>query len=180
MYLSNCSKSTVDEDDLEDGEIPSDEDDDTPMPEPPKVEPEPAKSSKLSEQRSKGSDSKFKGSSNNSNKKTSQSNHDRGSKFKPSEDWAGDVEKQLKAALEEDKNNKSQDKSNKNHKNNKRDKNRKRFRDDKEDEKGNKDDRNKVGSYFVRFGFLKLEEKEIRNHVGFKYFSEEKTQRCGE
>lgn len=115
---------------MEDGEIPSDEDDepviraanDTPEAAKPTPKPEPAKN--------KNFDAKF-----NKNKKaqTAQAKHDRFLKYKtPTEDWAGDVEKAIKAAMEED-GGKNQESKTKN-KNN-RNKIRKRMRDEREEDR---------------------------------------------
>lgn len=117
--------------DLEDGEIPSDEDDepviratnDAPAE---AVKPTPKPETK------KNFDAKF-----NKNKKPQAAQaggkHDRFSKYKgPTEDWAGDVEKAIKAAMEEDgmKNPESKPK-NKNNRN----KARKRVRDEREEDR---------------------------------------------
>lgn len=118
--------------DLEDGEIPSDEDDepvaqaanDAPEVAKPTPKPEPAKN--------KNFDAKF-----NKNKKPqaaqAASKHDRFLKYKgPTEDWAGDVEKAIKAAMEED-GGKNQESKGKN-KNN-RNKARKRIRDERDEDR---------------------------------------------
>lgn len=94
MFSSN-------DNDLEDGEIPSDEDDepviratnDAPEAAKPIPKPVPAKN--------KNFDAKF----NKNKKQNAQATgkHDRFLKYKgPTEDWAGDVEKAIKAAMEED------------------------------------------------------------------------------
>lgn len=120
--------------DLEDGEIPSDEDDEPviratndapPEAAKPIPKPEPAKN--------KNFDAKF-----NKNKKLQAAQaagkHERFLKYKgPTEDWAGDVEKAIKAAMEED-GSKSQEPKTKN-KNN-RNKVRKRMRDEREEDRG--------------------------------------------
>lgn len=118
--------------DLEDGEIPSDEDDepviraanDAPEVVKPAPKPDTAKN--------KNFDAKF-----NKNKKPQAAQaggkHDRFMKYKgPTEDWAGDVEKAIKAAMEEDAG-KSQEIKTKN-KNN-RNKVRKRVRDEREEDR---------------------------------------------
>lgn len=118
--------------DLEDGEIPSDEDDepviraanDAPEIVKPTPKPDTAKN--------KNFDAKF-----NKNKKLQAAQaagkHDRFLKYKgPTEDWAGDVEKAIKAAMEE-VGGKSQEPKPKN-KNN-RNKLRKRMRDEREEER---------------------------------------------
>lgn len=121
--------------DLEDGEIPSDEDDE-PVTRAAEVVPEVAKPTPKPEPtKNKNFDAKF-----NKNKKpqTAQaaSKHDRFLKYKgPTEDWAGDVEKAIKAAMEED-GAKNQEPKPKN-KNN-RNKIRKRVRDEREEDR-NKD-----------------------------------------
>jgi len=130
LFFLMCSSN---DNDLEDGEIPSDEDDepviraanDAPEIVKPTPKPDTAKN--------KNFDAKFK------NKKSQGSQaagkHDRFLKYKgPTEDWAGDVEKAIKAAMEED--GKSQESKAKN-KNN-RNKARKRARDEREEER-NKD-----------------------------------------
>ncbi|CAK9808243.1 Protein suppressor of sable [Anthophora quadrimaculata] len=124
--------------DLEDGEIPSDEDDE---PMPPPVNDDVNKNvSKTDISKSRTFDSKF-----NKNKKSSvqgSSKHDRFLKYKsPTEDWAGDVEKAIRAALEEDgaRNQDSKSKS----KNN-RNKSRKRIRDEREDDRNKDQKRRKV------------------------------------
>ncbi|XP_043790615.1 uncharacterized protein LOC122713872 isoform X1 [Apis laboriosa] len=124
--------------DLEDGEIPSDEDDE---PVPPPVNNDNNKnSSKTDASKSKTFDSKF-----NKSKKSSvqgSSKHDRFLKYKsPTEDWAGDVEKAIRAALEEDsarnQDSKSKSKSNRN-------KSRKRIRDEREEDRNKDQKRRKV------------------------------------
>ncbi|XP_076240781.1 suppressor of sable isoform X2 [Calliopsis andreniformis] len=124
--------------DLEDGEIPSDEDDE---PVPPPVADDTAKNaSKSDTQKTKTFDSKL-----SKNKKPSvqgSSKHDRFLKYKsPTEDWAGDVEKAIRAALEEDgarnQDSKSKSKSNRN-------RSRKRLRDEREEERNKEQKRRKV------------------------------------
>ncbi|XP_015174026.1 PREDICTED: protein suppressor of sable isoform X1 [Polistes dominula] len=144
--------------DLEDGEIPSDEDDE-PVTSAQTEIVEPAKSSsKQDASKNKNFDSKF-----NKNKKTtiqgSNTKHERYSKYKnPSDDWAGDVEKAIRAALEEDGGRNSDSKS---RSKTSRNKSRKRARDERDedrskdqkkrklsdDENGNEDDDEMV---FVR------------------------------
>ncbi|XP_012268635.2 protein suppressor of sable [Athalia rosae] len=133
-------ESTNDED-LEDGEIPSDEDDEpVPTAATPKPASEPAKPTAKQElPKNKTFDSKF-----NKNKKPPAqvgSKLDRFSKFKnPSEDWAGDVEKAIRAALEEDKvkstENKSKGKTTRN-------KSRKRSREDRDEDRPKEQKRRK-------------------------------------
>ncbi|XP_050593538.1 protein suppressor of sable isoform X1 [Bombus affinis] len=127
-----------DDNDLEDGEIPSDEDDE---PLPPPVNNDANKSaSKTDVPKTKAFDTKF-----NKNKKSNvqgSSKHDRFLKYKnPSEDWAGDVEKAIRAALEVDgtRNQDSKSKS----KNN-RNKSRKRIRDEREEDRNKDQKRRKV------------------------------------
>lgn len=130
---------STNDDDLEDGEIPSDEDDE-PTPPPPPPPPPPVNddttknSSKTDTSKNKNFDSKF-----SKNKKSSvqgSSKHDRFLKYKsPTEDWAGDVEKAIRAALEEDSS-RSQDSKSKSK--NTRSKSRKRIRDEREEDR-NKD-----------------------------------------
>ncbi|XP_017753904.1 PREDICTED: uncharacterized protein LOC108546365 isoform X2 [Eufriesea mexicana] len=124
--------------DLEDGEIPSDEDDE---PVPPPINNDANKNTlKTDIPKNKAFDSKF-----NKNKKSSvqgSSKHDRFLKYKsPTEDWAGDVEKAIRAALEEDgaRNQDSKSKS----KNN-RNKSRKRIRDEREEDRNKDQKRRKV------------------------------------
>lgn len=120
MYSSN-------DNDLEDGEIPSDEDDEPVVPA--TNDAEAAKPTLKSDSaKNKNFDAKF-----NKNKKqqSTQSTGKHYLKYKsPTEDWAGDVEKAIKAAMEED-GGKNQESKTKN-KNN-RNKVRKRVRDEKED-----------------------------------------------
>lgn len=119
--------------DLEDGEIPSDEDDE-PVIRAASDAPDAAKSTpKPDTAKNKNFDGKF-----NKNKKSqvaqAAGKHDRFLKYKgPTEDWAGDVEKAIKAAMEED-GGKSQETKPKN-KNN-RNKVRKRVRDEREEDRG--------------------------------------------
>lgn len=120
--------------DLEDGEIPSDEDDEpiicATIEAPVEVAKPPPKPDTA---KNKNFDAKF-----NKNKKSQAAQaagkHDRFLKYKgPTEDWAGDVEKAIKAAMEEDggKSQESKPKS----KNN-RNKVRKRMRDEREEDRG--------------------------------------------
>ncbi|XP_076630916.1 suppressor of sable [Colletes latitarsis] len=124
--------------DLEDGEIPSDEDDE-PVP-PPVIDDTVKNASKADTSKNKTFDSKF-----SKNKKPSVqggSKHDRFLKYKsPTEDWAGDVEKAIRAALEED-GARNQDSKSKN-KNN-RNKSRKRLRDEREEDRSKDQKRRKV------------------------------------
>lgn len=119
--------------DLEDGEIPSDEDDE-PVVRATNDAPEVAKPTpKPDSAKNKNFDAKF-----NKNKKPQAAQaagkHDRFLKYKgPTEDWAGDVEKAIKAAMEED-GGKNQEPKPKN-KNN-RNKLRKRVRDEREEDRG--------------------------------------------
>lgn len=129
---------------MEDGEIPSDEDD----------EPTSHTANNTSEgskpipksdtAKNKSFDSKF-----NKNKKQQSAQatgkHDRFLKYKaPTEDWAGDVEKAIKAAMEEDGGRTQEIKAkNKNNRN----KARKRIRDEREEDR-NKDQ--KVRAYNER------------------------------
>lgn len=119
--------------DLEDGEIPSDEDDE-PVTHIANSAPEAAKPvSKPDIGKIKAFEPKF-----NKNKKQQQQlaqggKHDRFLKYKgPTEDWAGDVEKAIKAAMEED-GGRNQEVKTKN-KNN-RNKARKRMRDEREEDR---------------------------------------------
>ncbi|XP_015124298.1 uncharacterized protein LOC107046236 isoform X2 [Diachasma alloeum] len=123
--------------DLEDGEIPSDEDDE-PIPVPVKT-PDPSTILKFESHREKNTESKSSKSkgkssaSNTSGSGTGGSKSDRFTKYKnPSEDWAGDVEKAIKAAL--DGENKKEEKS-KGKNSSSRSKNRKRSRDEKEEDR---------------------------------------------
>lgn len=141
---------------MEDGEIPSDEDDEpTPPPPAPKPVAEPAKPAPKPESpKHKSFDSKFSKSKKQSGSSSgSGSKQERFNKYKnPSEDWAGDVEKAIRAVLEEQvrpkgqENNKSKCKSN-------RSKNRKRAREEKEEERS-KDQ--KVSSSKVQKKILQL------------------------
>lgn len=123
--------------DLEDGEIPSDEDDE-PVIRAANDAPEVAKPApKPDSAKNKNFDAKF-----NKNKKPQAAQaagkHDRFLKYKsPTEDWAGDVEKAIKAAMEEDGGKNQEPKVNKN-KNN-RNKVRKRARDEREEIERGKD-----------------------------------------
>lgn len=117
--------------DLEDGEIPSDEDDEAIVPAA-NVASEAAKPTPKSDSSTnKNFDAKF-----NKNKKQ-QPTQAAGKHFlkykNPTEDWAGDVEKAIKAAMEEDGGGKNQESKSKN-KNN-RNKVRKRVRDEKEEDR---------------------------------------------
>lgn len=118
---------------MEDGEIPSDEDDE-PVTHIANNAPEAAKPiSKPDIVKNKVFEPKF-----NKNKKQQQlaqgGKHDRFLKYKsPTEDWAGDVEKAIKAAMEED-GGRNQEVKTKN-KNN-RNKTRKRIRDEREEDRG--------------------------------------------
>lgn len=122
--------------DLEDGEIPSDEDDE-PVTHTANNAPEAAKPvPKPDLVKTKTFEPKF-----NKNKKQQQQlaqtagKHDRFLKYKgPSEDWAGDVEKAIKAAMEDDGGGRNQEIKVKN-KNN-RNKTRKRIRDEREEDRG--------------------------------------------
>ncbi|XP_012141723.2 suppressor of sable isoform X2 [Megachile rotundata] len=129
---------STNDDDLEDGEIPSDEDDE-PVP-PPATDDATKNASKTDISKPKTFDSKF-----NKNKKSSvqgSSKHDRFLKYKsPTEDWAGDVEKAIKAHLEED-NSRNQDAKSKS-KNN-RSKSRKRTREEREEDRNKDQKRRKV------------------------------------
>ncbi|XP_043665907.1 protein suppressor of sable isoform X4 [Vespula pensylvanica] len=127
--------------DLEDGEIPSDEDDE-PVTRPQieiteSVKPSP----KQDVSKNKNFDSKF-----NKNKKQpiqgTTAKHDRYLKYKsPTEDWAGDVEKAIRAALEEDgsrnTDSKSKNKTNRN-------KSRKRVRDERDEDRSKDQKKRKV------------------------------------
>lgn len=125
MYSSN-------DNDLEDGEIPSDEDDE-PVIRAANDAPEVAKPApKPDSAKNKNFDAKF-----NKNKKSQAAQaagkHDRFLKYKgPTEDWAGDVEKAIKAAMEEDGKNQESKTKNKNNRN----KVRKRIRDEREEDRG--------------------------------------------
>ncbi|XP_076677462.1 suppressor of sable isoform X3 [Andrena cerasifolii] len=139
MLIMNVTCGNNDND-LEDGEIPSDEDDE---PVPPTVTDDAVAAknvSKAEAPKTKTFDSKF-----SKNKKLSvqgSSKHDRFIKYKnPTEDWAGDVEKAIRAALEEDgiRNQDSKSKS----KNN-RNKSRKRLRDEREEDRNKEQKRRKV------------------------------------
>ncbi|XP_034942953.1 protein suppressor of sable isoform X2 [Chelonus insularis] len=140
--------SNADNDDLEDGEIPSDEDDEpvviTVKQDKP---PEPSKESSKSDSSKEKSDSKSsKSKSKSSTNSSSSSKVDRFGKYKnPSEDWAGDVEKAIKAVLDENKskdNKDSKSKSSSSSKSSRSSRNKKRIRDEKE-ERDRDDDRNK-------------------------------------
>uniref|UniRef100_A0A0C9QSU3 Su(S)_1 protein n=1 Tax=Fopius arisanus TaxID=64838 RepID=A0A0C9QSU3_9HYME len=138
LIQRNCNAAN---DDLEDGEIPSDEDDE-PLPPPTPVKaPDPAKSSKSESHRDRNSESKSSKSKSKSSTSTTVSGtgggkSDRFTKYKnPSEDWAGDVEKAIKAALDGDNN---KEEKSKGKGSSSRSKNRKRSRDEKEEER-NKD-----------------------------------------
>ncbi|XP_015434838.1 PREDICTED: uncharacterized protein LOC107190538 [Dufourea novaeangliae] len=125
--------------DLEDGEIPSDEDDE-PVPPPVKDDDTVRNTSKADTSKNKSFDSKF--SKSKKPNVQGSSKHDRFLKYKnPTEDWAGDVEKAIRAALEEDgaRNQDSKSKS----KNN-RNKSRKRLRDEREEDRGKDQKRRKM------------------------------------
>ncbi|XP_078053001.1 suppressor of sable [Augochlora pura] len=125
--------------DLEDGEIPSDEDDE-PVPPPVKDDDAIRNVLKADTSKNKTFDSKF--SKNKKPNVQGSSKHDRFLKYKsPTEDWAGDVEKAIRAALEEDgaRNQDSKSKS----KNN-RNKSRKRIRDEREEDRNKDQKRRKV------------------------------------
>lgn len=118
---------------MEDGEIPSDEDDE-PIVRPTNDALEIAKPPpKPDTPKNKNFDAKF-----NKNKKQQATQgagkHDRFLKYKgPTEDWAGDVEKAIKAAMEEDGGKGHEPKAkNKNNRN----KVRKRLRDEREEDRG--------------------------------------------
>lgn len=120
---------------MEDGEIPSDEDDE-PITHTANNAPETAKPiPKPDLMKNKIFEPKF-----NKNKKLQQqliqvtNKHDRFLKYKgPIEDWAGDVEKAIKAAMEEDGGRNQEIKlKNKNNRN----KTRKRIRDEREEDRG--------------------------------------------
>lgn len=116
--------------DLEDGEIPSDEDDE-PVPPPSVVDDAPKTVAKTDTLKPKPFDTKFSKSKKPSVQGSSK--HDRFLKYKsPTEDWAGDVEKAIRAALEEDgvRNQDSKSKSK-----NSRNKSRKRLRDEREEDR---------------------------------------------
>lgn len=134
FFYEMCSNN---DNDLEDGEIPSDEDDEPvtySVPAKSVLEvPAPKPTPKPDSAKNKNFDSKF-----NKNKKQQSAQaigkHDRFLKYKaPTEDWAGDVEKAIKAAMEEDGGRNQEPKAkNKNNRN----KARKRIRDDREDDRG--------------------------------------------
>lgn len=121
MYSSN-------DNDLEDGEIPSDEDDEPVVPA--TNDTEIAKPTLKSDSaKNKNFDAKF----NKNKKQSTQPTGKHYLKYKSlTEDWAGDVEKAIKAAMEED-GGKNQESKTKN-KNN-RNKVRKRIREEKEDDR---------------------------------------------
>lgn len=142
MYNSN-------DNDLEDGEIPSDEDDE-PVTQATNDAVEAVKSTpKPDPAKNKTFDAKF-----NKNKKQQSmqaaNKQDRFLKHKnPTEDWAEDVEKAIKAAMEEDRGRNQEPKpKNKNNRN----KMRKRARDEK-DEDRNKDQKVRY-MYNVEFHFI--------------------------
>lgn len=118
---------------MEDGEIPSDEDDEAVVPAANDAAETAKPTLKSDSAKNKNFDAKF-----NKNKKQ-QSTQATGKHYlrykSPTEDWAGDVQKAIKAAMEED-GGKNQESKTKN-KNN-RNKARKRNRDEKEDDR-NKD-----------------------------------------
>jgi hypothetical protein len=131
-FLLMCSSN---DNDLEDGEIPSDEDD----------EPgtcaandaaQPTETAKPMPKPDSGKNKNFDAKFNKSKKQQSTQaigKHDRFLKYKgPTEDWAGDVEKAIKAAMEEDGGRNSESKTkNKNNRN----KIRKRARDEREEDR---------------------------------------------
>lgn len=126
---------------MEDGEIPSDEDDEPVMviqdhhkPEPPKPPPE-----KVVESVKKTFDNKFV-------KSKAESEDKRKSNNIASEDWAGDVEKAIRAALDEDTRKVDNKPKGKNNKGNK---NRKRNREDSRDEE-RKDQKVRIKFYTLR------------------------------
>ena len=142
------------EDDLEDGEIPSDEDDEptvaTQAPPPVVAHKQPiGESAKLSSKQDSPKQKSFESSKFSKSKKSSGTSgsggvsskqQDRFSKYKnPSEDWAGDVEKAIRAMLEEQERSKAQhdstNSSSKSKSKSSRNKNRKRARDEKDDER---------------------------------------------
>ncbi|KAH0560285.1 hypothetical protein KQX54_003216 [Cotesia glomerata] len=136
------------DDDLEDGEIPSDEDDEATVPVETKVEP-PKPPSKSDSSKDKSSDSKSSKSSNKKSSNGSSSSNsktvDRFNKYKSvSDDWAGDVEKAIKAVLGEKDKFKNQEKSQSKNSNNSRSRNKKRSRDDKEDDRSKDQKRKRV------------------------------------
>lgn len=124
---------------MEDGEIPSDEDDE-PTPPPVAAKP-PAELSKPTttpdSPKHKSFEPKF-GKNKKASSNTGSGNNakqERFGKYKnPSEDWAGDVEKAIRAALEEQDRSKGQENSKSKNRSN-RSKNRKRIRDEKEEER---------------------------------------------
>ncbi|XP_071653983.1 uncharacterized protein Su(sable) isoform X3 [Temnothorax longispinosus] len=120
--------------DLEDGEIPSDEDDE-PVTRAASDAPEIAKPApKPDSAKNKNFDAKFNKSKKPQAAQAAGGKHERFLKYKgPTEDWAGDVEKAIKAAMEED-GTKNQEPKAKN-KNN-RNKVRKRVRDEREEDRG--------------------------------------------
>ncbi|XP_020283541.1 protein suppressor of sable isoform X2 [Pseudomyrmex gracilis] len=134
---------STDNDDLEDGEIPSDEDDEPVSCVVTNNVPEATKSPplKCDSTKTKEFDVKF-----NKNKKQQQSpqaanKHDRFLKYNdPSEDWAADVEKAIKAAMQEDGGRNQETKKNKNNRN----KIRKRAREEREDERAKDQKKQKV------------------------------------
>lgn len=114
---------------MEDGEIPSDEDDE-PVVRAANDAPEAAKPTPKSDSaKNKNFDAKF----NKSKKQQpAQAAGKHFLKYKgPTEDWAGDVEKAIKAAMEEDGRNQESKAKNKNNRN----KVRKRIRDEKEEDR---------------------------------------------
>lgn len=157
--------------DLEDGEIPSDEDDEPVTRAQTEVTESAKPSPKQDVSKNKNFDSKF-----NKNKKQpiqgTTAKHDRYLKYKsPTEDWAGDVEKAIRAALEEDggrnTDSKSKNKTNRN-------KSRKRVRDER-DEDRSKDQ--KVTFYTILFAsnfFLGLVFNEYINDTSLTIFIETK------
>ncbi|XP_014484881.1 PREDICTED: protein suppressor of sable isoform X2 [Dinoponera quadriceps] len=126
--------------DLEDGEIPSDEDDE-PVTHTANNAPEAAKPiPKPDIVKSKSFEPKF--SKNKKQLAQAAGKHDRFLKYKcPTEDWAGDVEKAIKAAMEEDGGRNQEIKTkNKNNRN----KARKRIRDEREEDRSKEQKKRKI------------------------------------
>jgi hypothetical protein len=130
LVLNKVFASSNDDNDLEDGEIPSDEDDEPVLvaeAAKPALEPSKPTPGKTESPKQKSFNNKF-----GKNRKSGSSDRLNRQKGATSDDWAGDVEKAIRAALEEDRgknhDNKSRNKSNKN-------KNRKRNHEDKDDER---------------------------------------------
>ncbi|KAK0167829.1 hypothetical protein PV327_001687 [Microctonus hyperodae] len=145
--------SNADNDDLEDGEIPSDEDDEPIVPiAVTKLASEPSKTSSSSPSKSESSRGKSLDSKSSKSKKSSSSTtsssggskSDRFGKYKnPSEDWAGDVEKAIRAVLEQDRS-KNQDSKSSRSKSSSRSRSRKRTRDDKEEDRAKEQKRRRL------------------------------------